>query len=62
MPAPLSREATPRGAAKASLRHFSRIVDGSADPVRLVLRRRLAVKGDLLFARGLMGYFERLQV
>ena len=52
----------PRATVKASLRHFLRIVDGSADPVRLLLRRRLSVKGDLLFARGLLGYFERPQV
>ncbi len=36
---------------------FARLITGQADPIRLLLTRRLRVKGDLLFARRVPTFF-----
>jgi putative sterol carrier protein len=48
----------PRVTFLADLAAFARLITGQADPVRLVLKGRLRVSGDLLFARHVPTFFE----
>lgn len=48
----------PRVTFRADLAAFARLITGQADPVRLVLKGRLRVSGDLLFARHVPTFFE----
>lgn len=47
----------PRVAFRTDLGAFARLVTGQANPVALVVTRRLKVRGDLLFARRVPGFF-----
>lgn len=48
----------PRVTFRADLAAFARLITGQADPMRLVLKGRLRVTGDLLFARRVPTFFQ----
>ena len=48
----------PRTTVSTDVARFSRIVSGQANPVKLLMTRKLKASGDVMFARKIDGFFD----
>ena len=48
----------PRTTVSTDIARFSRIVSGQANPVKLLMTRKLKASGDVMFARKIDGFFD----